>query len=123
MPFFHRNTLISQELRKIALCGFPPCKLGRKGFHLELFWATPPYTTAEGRGESGQIVGLPKMPTWQNLFSPLLKINLVLLKIGMMALKTLIHKPVDQNFDVFLGNRDLAPGSLKKSEFMQFFDA
>ena len=89
----------------IAPCGFHFCKLGREGFHLELFWATP-RPPAEGKGERGQIVGVPKMPTWQNLFSPLLKISPVLLKFGMIALKTLIQRTVDQIFDIFSLRRD-----------------
>ena len=40
----------------------------------------------------------------------------------MIALKTLIHKTVDQNFDIFLGSRDFAPGSSRNLSLCKFLN-
>ena len=56
MPFFHRKTLISRELRKIAPFGFHLWKLKKKGSHSGLFWATP-RTPRRGEGRESSIRG------------------------------------------------------------------
>ena len=107
-PFFHRKTLISRELRKIAPCAFQLCKLGRKGFHLVLFWATPPPPRPPwGGAREVKSRDFQKCRPSNTCSPPLLKISPILLKLGMIALKTFIHKTVDQTFDIFSLRRDL----------------
>ena len=64
------------------------------------------------------------MQTLQNLFSPpLLKISPILLKFGMIALKTLLHKTVDQTFDIFLQSRDFGTGNSRNLSLCKFLNS
>ena len=41
-----------------------------------------------------------KMPTWQNLFSPWIKMGLFLLQSNIIALKTFVHRTFEKAFDM-----------------------
>ena len=106
MPFYHRKTFISRELRKIAPCGFYLCKLGREGFHLGLFWAYP-VSPRRGDGQEVKSRDFRKCRLGKTCSPPLLKISPILPKFAMIALMTFIHETVDQIFDIFSLRRDI----------------
>ena len=98
---------MSREKRKTAPCGFHLCKLGRKGFHPELFWATHRTPPPRGGARELKSCDFQKCRHGKTCSPPLLKISPTLLRFGMIALKTPIHKTVDQIFDIFSLRRDI----------------
>ena len=106
MPFFHRKTLISRELRKIAPSGFHHCELATQCFHLKL-WATPRTPSPRAGAREVKSRDFQKCRPGKTCFRPLLKVSPILLEFGMIALKTLIHKTVDQILHFFTLRRDI----------------
>ena len=91
MPFFHRKTLISRELRKTAASDFRFCNLGRKGFHLGFFGRTSRIPSPRGGARAVRSRDFKNCRTGKIFSPPLLKMSPILLKFGMIALKTFIH--------------------------------
>ena len=89
---------------------FSPLQTREKGLSPRVILGnTPPPRTPPPRGGAREVKSwvFQKCGPVKTCSPPLLKISPILLKFGMIALKTLIQKPVDQIFDILSLRQDI----------------